>query len=109
MSDMVEFHTVARIDEVPEGEAIAVEVGNKLIAVFCRDGQYCAIDDVCPHMGASLSTGEVQDGVVTCPWHGWRFRIADGTWADNPRIKIGSYQIRVVGEEIQIDTSNRGQ
>jgi nitrite reductase (NADH) small subunit/3-phenylpropionate/trans-cinnamate dioxygenase ferredoxin subunit len=43
---------------------------------------------------------------VTCPWHAWRFRLADGAWADNPRIKIGCYAVRVVNDEIQVQVSN---
>jgi nitrite reductase (NADH) small subunit/3-phenylpropionate/trans-cinnamate dioxygenase ferredoxin subunit len=53
-------------------------------------------------MGASLSGGCVENGIVTCPWHAWRFRLHDGAWADNPRIKIGSYPVRVQGEQLQI-------
>src|SRR4051812_41026044 len=98
---MAEFHDVCRTDEVPEGEGKTVTVGDKLIAVFRTDGCYHAIDDVCPHMGASLSGGFVENGIVTCPWHAWRFRLADGAWADNPRIKIGCYPVRVGGGEIQ--------
>jgi nitrite reductase (NADH) small subunit len=77
-------------------------VGNRIIAVFRVNGQYHAIDDVCPHMGASLSSGYQEDGIVTCPWHAWRFRLADGAWADNPRLKIGCYPVRVEGDCIQI-------
>ncbi len=99
---MAEFQTVGRVGDIPEGTSKAVEVGNKLIALFHQGGEYYAIDDVCPHMGASLSGGEVADGVVTCPWHAWRFRLTDGAWADNPRLKIGCYPVRVVGEEIQV-------
>src|SRR5258708_39707932 len=99
---MAEFHPICRVSDVHEGEGKTVRVGNKLVAVFCEHGQLYAIDDMCPHMGASLSGGYVENGVVTCPWHAWRFRITDGTWADNPRIKIGSYPVRVVGDEVQI-------
>jgi nitrite reductase (NADH) small subunit/3-phenylpropionate/trans-cinnamate dioxygenase ferredoxin subunit len=100
------FHTVARVGELPEGEGKTVVIGKKLIALFHHQGQYHAIDDCCPHMGASLSGGWVEQGIVTCPWHAWRFRITDGTWADNPRIKIGCYGVRVVGDEIQIETQD---
>jgi nitrite reductase (NADH) small subunit/3-phenylpropionate/trans-cinnamate dioxygenase ferredoxin subunit len=99
---MAEFQTVARVGELAEGEAMAIEVGNKLVAVFCQEGRYYAIDDTCPHMGGSLSTGFVENGIVTCPWHGWRFRLADGAWADSPRIRIGCYAVRVEGDEIQV-------
>src|SRR5438132_1321593 len=100
---MAEFRTVCRADELFPGEGKTVEVGGKLIAVFVEDGRYFAIDDVCPHMGASLAEGCVEEGIVTCPWHGWRFRLADGAWADSPRIKISTYSVQVVGGDVQID------
>jgi nitrite reductase (NADH) small subunit/3-phenylpropionate/trans-cinnamate dioxygenase ferredoxin subunit len=87
---------------VAEGEGRTVELDKKLIAVFLHRGQYYAIDDLCPHMGASLSGGAVEDGIVTCPWHAWRFHLGDGTWADYKKIKIGCYPVRVVDDEIQI-------
>jgi nitrite reductase (NADH) small subunit/3-phenylpropionate/trans-cinnamate dioxygenase ferredoxin subunit len=100
---MPEFYTVAKVTDIPEGEARTVQVQNKLIAVFRQDGRFFAIDDTCPHMGASLSGGYVQGGVVTCPWHAWRFKLADGTWVDSPRLKIGAYPVRVVGDDIQVE------
>jgi nitrite reductase (NADH) small subunit/3-phenylpropionate/trans-cinnamate dioxygenase ferredoxin subunit len=100
---MAEFKTVCRVGDVREGEGKTVIVGGKLIAVFCVGGQYHAIDDTCPHMGASLSEGYVEDGIVTCPWHAWRFRLRDGAWADNPRLSIGCYAVRVSGNEVQVE------
>jgi nitrite reductase/ring-hydroxylating ferredoxin subunit len=97
-----DFTTVARVGSIPEGQGITVVLGDRLVAVFNSGGEYFAIDDLCPHMGASLGAGEVYDGIVTCPWHAWRFKVADGTWCDNPRIKIDSFETRVVGDEIQI-------
>ena len=99
---MANFHTVCKVQDLAEGESKTVVVGKKMIALFYAKGQYSAIDDVCPHMGAPLSGGHVEDGIVTCPWHAWRFRLADGAWADNPRVKIGCYPVRVEGEQIQI-------
>ncbi|MCS6976210.1 MAG: Rieske (2Fe-2S) protein [Gemmatales bacterium] len=99
---MPEFHSVAKVGDIPEGEGRAFEVQGKIIAVFFHAGQYFAIDDVCPHMGASLSEGHVENGIVTCPWHAWRFRITDGTWADSPKLKIGCYPVRIVNGEIQV-------
>jgi nitrite reductase (NADH) small subunit/3-phenylpropionate/trans-cinnamate dioxygenase ferredoxin subunit len=102
---MAEFHPVCKVSDLKEGEGKTVQVGKHLIALFCIEGQYRAINDVCPHMGASLSGGHVEGGIVTCPWHAWRFRLEDGAWADNPRIKIGCYPVRVEGDriEVQID------
>ena len=94
-----------RVGDLAEGEGKTVSVGGKLVAVFLAGGRYLAIDDTCPHMGASLSGGYVEDGVVTCPWHAWRFRLADGAWADNLRIKIGCYPVRVEGEDVLVEVN----
>jgi nitrite reductase (NADH) small subunit/3-phenylpropionate/trans-cinnamate dioxygenase ferredoxin subunit len=99
---MSDFRTVCRAADVVEGEGTTVAVDGKLIAIFRCGGEFFAIDDVCPHMGASLSGGYLEDGIVTCPWHAWRFRLADGAWADNPRIKIGCYPVRVIEDNVQI-------
>lgn len=102
---MSQFHTVARVGEIPAGEARAFQVAGRMVAVFFSDGVYHAINDSCPHMGASLATGWLENNEVTCPWHAWRFCIEKGTWLDNPqaKLKTDSYATRVVDEEIQVE------
>ena len=105
MSDSLPSHSftpVARVGEIPVGEGRTFEVAGRLVAVFHDGMRYHAMDDLCPHMGASLGAGEVHDGVVACPWHAWRFRVCDGTWCDNPKLKIDRFEVRVVGDEIQV-------
>jgi len=84
------------------GRGRRVEVEGVPVAIFRDRAGWLALDDTCPHMGASLSGGYVEDGIVTCPWHAWRFRLSDGAWADNPRIKIGCYPVRVEGDDVLI-------
>ncbi|HID21448.1 MAG TPA: nitrite reductase [Planctomycetaceae bacterium] len=102
---MAQFHTVAKVGDIPEGEGRAFPVAGRAIAVFCIDGQYWAVDDVCPHQGASLASGHVEDGTVVCPWHAWRFCIRKGSWADCPDSALGidTFPTRVVGDEIQVE------
>ena len=100
---MGQLVTVARVEDVPEGACAVVEVNGKDVAVFHAEGKFYAIDDRCPHAGASLAGGHVEDGVVTCPWHAWRFRLTDGAWADNPRVKTGCYAVHVVGDEVKLE------
>ncbi len=99
---MSDYQTVCSVDELHEGIGHVVWVGEKPIALFRVNGEFYAIDDTCPHMGASLANGFVENGTVTCPWHFWRFRLADGKWADNPRMGTGCYPVRVVGNDVQI-------
>src|SRR5262245_43831102 len=68
---MAEFKTVCRLSELVEGEGKTVVLGGKEVAVFRCGNAVHAIDDMCPHMGASLAGGAIEDGIVTCPWHAW--------------------------------------
>ena len=101
---MSEFVTVARVGEIPDGEGRAFELDDRVVAIFNRAGEYLAIDDMCPHMGASLAAGhfDAEDCTVACPWHAWRFDVRDGTWCDNSRLKIDTFQVRVMGDELQV-------
>ena len=103
--EAIEFQTVCEIQSIPEGEGRAFPLNGTLIAVFRRDGEYFAINDSCPHMGASLASGYLDGCDVICPWHAWKFCVKDGIWMDNPKSKVRTetYAVRVVGNELQVE------
>ncbi len=101
---MSAFQTVAKVGEIPEGQGRSFPVNGTMVGVFLSGGKYLAINDFCPHMGASLADGHVEDDAVMCPWHAWRFSLKDGTWLDNSKSQIRSacYEVRIEGQEIQV-------
>jgi nitrite reductase (NADH) small subunit/3-phenylpropionate/trans-cinnamate dioxygenase ferredoxin subunit len=105
---MSEFVTVAKVGEIPEGQGQAFAVKGRMVAVFNESGKFSAIDDFCPHMGASLAGGYLENGIVSCPWHAWRFATKDGTWCDNPKVKIDAFEVRVEGDEVQVRVMEKG-
>lgn len=72
-----------------------VEANGRAILLSRVDGVIYAVDDVCPHNGASLSTGILRDGCVTCPAHLWRFRLTDGTRVGRPDVRIPTYEVAI--------------
>lgn len=63
---------------IPPGRARRVTIGDRPISVWNVDGRFVAVDDRCPHQGASLAHGFLQDGVIVCRWHGMRFDPTTG-------------------------------
>ena len=100
--EVTSLNAWSKVGSIEEGTGAAFTVNGRIVAVFLENGEYHAIDDLCPHMGAALAGGYLQDGMVTCPWHAWRFCIKDGTWCDNPKVSIDSFDVRVEGDEIQV-------
>ncbi|HET6676610.1 MAG TPA: non-heme iron oxygenase ferredoxin subunit [Nitrospiraceae bacterium] len=99
---MSEFVRVAGTDDVKPGSGMVVDVKDKTIAVFNIEGTYHAIDNTCVHRGGPLGEGDVEGGVVTCPWHGWQFNIATGACLNNPAAKVTSYQVQIEGSDIKV-------
>ncbi|MFM1902350.1 MAG: Naphthalene 1,2-dioxygenase/salicylate 5-hydroxylase system, ferredoxin component [Planctomycetota bacterium] len=101
-ADEPTFTSVARAGDIPAGEGRTYEVAGRLVAVFFDGATYHAMDDLCPHMGASLASGPFVDGVVTCPWHAWRFRACDGAWCDNEKLKVAVFPVRIRDGGIEV-------
>lgn len=75
---MPQRHPVTTLDTLPPGARKAFKVGDQRIAVCNVDGQLHAIDDVCPHAGASLAAGPLRGATLTCPLHGIAFDVTSG-------------------------------
>ncbi len=75
MSDWVH---VGPEGSIAEGENTIVDVDNVMVAVFLQDGEYIAIEDVCPHDGSEIASGCLKDGILECPHHGATFELKTG-------------------------------
>ena len=101
---MTELVKVANIQEVTEGNAIAVEVAGEKVALFNVEGTFYAIDDTCTHRGGPLCEGEVEGTEVTCPWHGGKFDLTNGSVLGPPAPDgVASYKVVVEENEIKIE------
>jgi nitrite reductase/ring-hydroxylating ferredoxin subunit len=60
-------------EDLPEDSCATVEIAGHRLCMARVGGRFGAIDDRCPHRGASLGAGFVHEGQVICPLHGWEF------------------------------------
>ena len=99
---MSDYENVGSVADFTTGSGKAVIVDGRMVAVF-RDGDdWFAIDDLCPHMGASLAEGHVEGRCVTCPWHAWRFSVENGQWEDNPRVAVETFEVKIDGDQVLV-------
>jgi nitrite reductase/ring-hydroxylating ferredoxin subunit/uncharacterized membrane protein len=61
-----------------EGRCVRVQAADLPVLVVRTQGRLQAISAVCSHAGGPLDEGVLEGDVVTCPWHGSRFRMTDG-------------------------------
>ncbi len=102
------FQFAAKRENLSEGNGLTVEVGGKEYALLLVKGEVKAIDSACPHEGASLADGEIQNGVVTCPWHSWTFDACSGCSLDPPGNDVKSYSTLEENGNIYIQLGEPG-
>ncbi len=99
MSNLVK---VCKTNDIPQGEGRPFECGEDSVAVFNVNGQFCAIDNICPHRGGPLGEGSLDGTVVTCPWHGWQFDVTTGSSPVNPSARVKKFEVKLEGDEVCI-------
>lgn len=100
-----EFVKVAKLNEIPTDTGKVVQVEGKEIALFKLEGSVYAIANLCLHEGGPLGHGPVKDGVVSCPWHLWKFDVRTGAMVEAPSMKVDCFNVKVEGEDVLIDVS----
>lgn len=100
---MPEYHRIASVAEVPPGAGKELVAAGRVVALFNVDGQYYAMDGVCPHAGGPLGEGTLNGSIVTCPWHGWQFDVTTGRHCLNANICHPSFPVRVEGIDVLVE------
>ncbi|SAL84451.1 Rieske (2Fe-2S) domain-containing protein [Caballeronia arvi] len=69
---------IAAADAPGVGERRLRFVDGRSVVLFNVEGVIHAIDNSCPHNGASLANGRLDGHVLQCPAHGLRFDLVSG-------------------------------
>ncbi len=72
------------------------EFDGKSLALFNIDGDLFAIDDSCPHQGASLCGGRLEGRVIQCCAHGLRFDLRSGYLLNSTQLKVANYPVEII-------------
>ena len=98
----VKYTKVIKCDDLEIGKSAIIEVGDKEIALFNNKGDFYAIDNTCPHRGSPLGEGRIEEGILICPGHEWRFELKSGWCPQNPELSTEVYPIKVHDGKIYV-------
>jgi 3-phenylpropionate/trans-cinnamate dioxygenase ferredoxin subunit len=94
---------VAMVDELGLNACRVMDLEDVRVAVFNLDGEYYAIEDICPHDGGKLAEGTVEGSVIVCPRHGARFSIKTGEVLGPPAYEnVRTFPVRKTNGIVQI-------
>jgi nitrite reductase/ring-hydroxylating ferredoxin subunit/DMSO/TMAO reductase YedYZ heme-binding membrane subunit len=86
-----------------KGARIVAAPGGERIAVFRDGAQIGALTNLCAHQNGPIGEGRIIDGCVTCPWHGYQYRLADGCAPPPFTEKLATYRVRIREGVIEVD------
>ena len=91
------------IHELSEGSGTLVTVQGKPLALFRLGERIVAVDAACPHEGGPLQDGAIEDGCVVCPWHNYKFELANGQCDLEPNLKVGVYPAAIEENAVVVE------
>jgi nitrite reductase (NADH) small subunit len=97
------LHRAAAVAEIPAGTGKELVIDGRIIALYNVDGEFYAIDGVCPHAGGPLGKGMLRKNIVTCPWHGWQFDVTTGRHCLTTHIQAKRYDVVVEGDDVFVE------
>ncbi|MEM5344012.1 Rieske (2Fe-2S) protein [Paraburkholderia azotifigens] len=100
--------TVCRAGELAPGQRKIVFVDGRCIVLFNLGGELRAIDDACPHNGASLFAGRLEGSVLRCPAHGLAFDLLTGCSPASRALCLTTFPVRQIDDGIVVTLKDGG-
>ncbi|MFC1475038.1 Rieske (2Fe-2S) protein [Candidatus Zixiibacteriota bacterium] len=93
---------MCHIDELPVGGSVVKRILARRIAVFNDNGTLYGMEGDCKHMKATLAGSEIKNGIVTCRWHHWKYKLETGECLNVDKVKLKKYEIELNDDYIYV-------
>jgi len=87
---------VGAVDEFGPGQRKLAFIKGRGVVLFNIDGTIHAIDNSCPHQGASVANGHLDGYVLSCPAHGLRFDLRTGCMPGAGGLSLTTFPVRTI-------------
>jgi nitrite reductase/ring-hydroxylating ferredoxin subunit/Fe-S cluster biogenesis protein NfuA len=90
------------LSEIPEGGVRTLQLGGEKILLSRRGKTVTCFQNACAHLGFPIHDGEVEEGIITCPHHGFRYDLGSGECLTAPEVQLQSHAVRVIGVRVEV-------
>ena len=97
---------VGTLDELAAGQRKLVFVDGRSIVLFNIAGEIHAVDNSCPHNGASLASGALEGCMLRCPAHGLRFDVRTGCMPGAGGLSLTTFPVRDEGGKLVMSVAD---
>jgi nitrite reductase/ring-hydroxylating ferredoxin subunit len=97
-----EWHDFCSLEEIPDGGVLTRLQGGEDLLVYRNGPQVTCVPNYCPHRGWPFDGASVRNGVLTCPFHGYEFRLDTGQCLTSPGLPLDMYPVRIRDGRIEV-------
>ena len=102
---------ITKLDEITEGKLLLWEDDGYSLLMTQIAGQVICFENFCPHLGWPLDMSAVQEGLLICPHHGFKFDILSGTCPLASELSLRYFPVRLRNQlvEVRLDRTIEGE
>jgi nitrite reductase/ring-hydroxylating ferredoxin subunit/Fe-S cluster biogenesis protein NfuA len=101
------WHFATLLSEVPEGGARGFEIAGTSVLVARQGERATCFENACAHLGMPLDDGAVEDGIIICPHHGFRYDLRSGECLSASSVQLAPLSCRVQGGRVEVKLEAR--
>ncbi len=90
------------LDELADGTLQRRQLGGRDLLLVRQGLQVSCLDNACAHMGLPLDGGQLDQGRLRCPHHGFVYALDSGECLTVPEVQLALHAVRVVGQRVAV-------
>jgi Fe-S cluster biogenesis protein NfuA/nitrite reductase/ring-hydroxylating ferredoxin subunit len=93
------------LSDIPEGSVRSTMLGGEKVLLSRNGASVTCFQNACAHLGFPIDDGEIENGIITCPHHGFQYDLSSGECLTAPEVQLQSHAVRVIGPRVEVRIS----
>jgi Fe-S cluster biogenesis protein NfuA/nitrite reductase/ring-hydroxylating ferredoxin subunit len=97
-----DWQFAAQLAAIPEGGILRVDLAGSDVFLSRNGHVVSCFENACAHLGMPIHDGEITDGILACPHHGFRYDLRSGECLTAPEVQLQSHAVRVIANKVEV-------
>ena len=95
-----QWFEVTTVEKIPEWGVLAAKAGENSVILWKKGDLITCYRNACTHLAYPIDMGQVSSGIITCPFHRFKYKLENGQCLTAPELPLESYPVRVEGNKV---------
>ena len=105
LGDKGNWVAAGSLSEIPQGSVRSTIIGGEKVLLWRNGASVTCFQNACAHLGFPIHDGEIENGIITCPHHGFQYDLSSGECLTAPEVQLQSHAVRVIGPRVEVRIS----